>query len=138
MSGLRVGALALVLTSGCAFDLADVAERRRIPITVVTEVAASLTDVPVLVRLDPSRIDYALTKTGGADLRFTDASGTELAHQITRWDPTGTSIVWVKLPGLAAGAVFYLEIGGVEHTVDPVPVWSAYTAVFHFDDDLVD
>jgi concanavalin A-like lectin/glucanase superfamily protein len=138
MSGIRFAAMALVLASGCAFDLAEVAERRRVPITVVTDVTATLTDVPVLVRLDPSRIDYALTKADGADLRFTDASGAELAHEIASWDPAGTSIVWVRLAELAPGTVFYLEHGGLEHSVDPVPLWSSYTGAWHFDDTLAD
>jgi hypothetical protein len=41
----------------------------------------------------------------GADLRFTDVSGqTALAHEFDRWDPTGTSRVWVCVPSLAASS----------------------------------
>jgi hypothetical protein len=137
---MRAVLVLLLASSGCVFELAEVAEQRRIPITTAPEIAADLVDVPVLVRLDPARFDYALTKPEGADLRFVDAGGAELAHDVEAWDPSGTSFVWVKLPVITSGAVttFYLEWGGVERTVDGSQVWSAYTGAWHFDDTLED
>lgn len=39
----------------------------------------------------------------GADLRFTLADGTPLRHQIEKWDVSGTSFVWVKVPSFEQG-----------------------------------
>lgn len=61
---------------------------------------AALTDFPVLVVLDSSRIRYSAT---GADLRFTDNAANPLAYEIETWNPAGTSYVWVKIPAIAAG-----------------------------------
>ena len=61
---------------------------------------SALTDFPVLVVLDGTRIRYSTT---GADLRFTDTSATPLPYEIETWNPAGTSYVWVKVPTIAAG-----------------------------------
>lgn len=69
---------------------------------VLEGVSSSLTDFPVLIKLDSTRIDYGATMANGADLRFTDSSGVLLSHEIERWDSSGSSIVWVKVPNLNA------------------------------------
>src|SRR5262249_36973320 len=67
--------------------------------------STDLVNFPVLVVLDPGRIDYASAKAGGADLRFIDADGTTvLSHEIERWTPGGQSFVWVKVPKLDAAS----------------------------------
>ena len=63
----------------------------------------TLVDFPVLVTIDATAIPgfayNQLAFSSGADLRFTDASGTtELAYEIDKWNPSGTSYVWVKVP----------------------------------------
>ncbi len=59
----------------------------------------TLTDVPILVVLDSSRIDYSKVMNAGEDLRFIDDdSTTVLDYEIETWDETGTSYVWVKVP----------------------------------------
>jgi len=45
--------------------------------------------------------DFRLPR--GGDLRFTDADGKLIPHEIDTWDEGGTSCVWVKVPTLAAG-----------------------------------
>ena len=65
----------------------------------------TLANIPLLVRLDATNVpgfSYSqLAFTNGADLRFTDAAGTtELAYEIEKWDPAGTSLVWVQVPSL--------------------------------------
>ena len=57
----------------------------------------NLADVPVLVTLDATRIDYGQTQNNGEDLRFVDGDGTVLAHEIEEWNEGGTSYVWVKV-----------------------------------------
>src|SRR4051794_27002489 len=44
--------------------------------------AETLVDFPVLVHLDASHIDYAATRADGADLRFVDADGRLLDHEV--------------------------------------------------------
>ena len=69
----------------------------------------TLTNFPVLVAIDGTKIPgFAYSQCAfpnGADLRFTDASGTsELSYEIDTWNPAGTSYVWVRVPSLAAGS----------------------------------
>ena len=58
----------------------------------------NLADFPVLVVLNSGNIDYSKTQDNGADLRFIDADGTMLAHEIETWNESGDSYVWVKIP----------------------------------------
>src|SRR3990167_5742171 len=61
--------------------------------------AENLTNFPVLVKLDSTRIDYANTQDSGQDIRFADSDGTTLlSYEIEKWDETGSSFVWVKVP----------------------------------------
>ncbi|UCD92091.1 MAG: DUF2341 domain-containing protein, partial [Methanobacteriota archaeon] len=58
-----------------------------------------LPDFPVLIKLNDSRIDYTNTQNAGEDIRFVDADGTTvLDHEIERWNESGTSLVWVRVP----------------------------------------
>ncbi len=60
-----------------------------------------LDNFPVLVTLNPERIDYGKTLPGGHDVRFLDADGKHLlAHEVELWKPGGTSYIWVKVPRL--------------------------------------
>src|SRR5262245_38986081 len=60
----------------------------------------ALTDVPILVKLDATGIDYTAAAADGHDLRFVDASGKLLSHEVEAWVPGGESVVWLKLPML--------------------------------------
>jgi hypothetical protein len=71
-------------------------------LTINNEDLDALTGFPLHVSLNSTRIDYGQSPTG-ADLRFEDAVGTPLAYEIERWDPAGTSTVWVRIPMIAAG-----------------------------------
>jgi glucose/arabinose dehydrogenase len=104
----------------------------------------TLVDFPVLVHLDPTRIDYPLARPDGADLRFSDGFGNPLAHEIESWTPGGDSYIWVKLPAVVGGGSadpFYLYYGnpGATRAEDPAAVWSeGYVGVWHLHDDLLD
>ncbi len=75
--------------------------------------AASSTNLinnAVLVKLhasavDAIHIDYSATQNAGQDLRFVDPDGTVLAYEIEKWDESGYSCVWVKVPQIDAGSV---------------------------------
>jgi len=65
----------------------------------------ALADFPALVKLSTaidgfSYADFALEN--GGDLRFLDAGGNLLPHEIDTWDTNGVSTVWVKVPLLTA------------------------------------
>src|SRR5262245_65849727 len=103
----------LILT-GCSFALPDPGEppdpdappsvpTQRIKLTFANAARGEvLDDFPVLVTLNPSRIDYAALQPDGAELRFADGDGTALPYDIARWVPGGHSTVWVRVPTIDA------------------------------------
>ncbi len=100
----------------------------------------AVSEFPVLVLLDASRIDYAKVQPQGRDLRFVSASGTVLAHEVELWNPGGVSVVWVKVPSVAAGSTdqrvhMYYGNPGASSTENAAAVWSnGYVAVWHMGD----
>lgn len=79
--------------------LASWTARRQV---IVEGVASAVTDFPLLLKIDSTKINYANTLALGADLRITDSAGNLLAYEIESWNAAGTSYVWVKVPALAA------------------------------------
>ena len=99
--------------------------------------SAPLSDFPVLVRLSatsPSGFDYADCAADGSDLRFSDADGNVIPHEIEAWDTAGESLVWVKLPEMDAGTTFSMWYGGAAAAADATGTWSAFTGVWHMDE----
>ena len=99
--------------------------------------SAPLENFPVLVRLSatsPSGFDYAACAADGSDLRFSDADGNVIPHEIEAWDTAGESLVWVKLPEMDAGTTFSMWYGGAAAAADATGTWSAYTGVWHMDE----
>lgn len=68
----------------------------------------TLEDFPVLVRISESGIPgfrYSdLCKPDGGDLHFADAAGEILDYEVDTWNTNGVSLVWVKVPALAAAS----------------------------------
>jgi hypothetical protein len=96
----------------------------------------TLTDFPALVRISPaidgfSYSDFALPN--GGDLRFFDAKGNLLSHEIEAWNLGGESTVWVKVPSLNAATVIKAAYGCDEPPAnDPADVWSnGFVGVWH-------
>lgn len=73
---------------------------KRINITFANAWASeNITDFPVLVVLNSTRVNYSLTLDNGEDIRFTDDDeSTILSHEIELWNESGDSFVWVKVP----------------------------------------
>lgn len=67
-----------------------------------TNSGEDLINFPVLIRLDPTVVDFSKILPLGADIRFIDDDGTtELDYEIEFWDDTPGSesaIVWVRVP----------------------------------------
>ncbi len=100
--------------------------------------AENLTNFPVLIKLDSTRIDYAQTQNAGQDIRFTDSDGTtQLSYEIEKWDESGTSIVWVKVPQVDASSAtdyIYMYYGntGAADAQNKTAVWSnSFIGVWH-------
>ena len=98
----------------------------------------TLEDFPVLVRLSAALndFDYSKCAAGGADLRFSDAAGNLIPHEIDTWNPDGESLVWVKVPTFNKNAIIKAHYGcSNPATVNPQDVWSSgYIAVWHLNE----
>jgi len=97
--------------------------------------SVTLTDFPVLIRLSKELNDFRYNNcaANGGDLRFADANGNLLAHEIDTWNPSGTSLVWVKVPSLNSSTMIKAYYGCANPpAVDPKDVWSnGYVGVWH-------
>ena len=113
----------------------------RVPIAVSGYAgAAPLTNFPVLVALSadsPAGFRYSDCAADGSDLRFADADGNLLPHEVDTWNAAGESLVWVGLPVLTNGAAFTMYYGSAH----PGPasaqnLWSlaGYAGVWHLTD----
>jgi hypothetical protein len=121
----------------------DFTRRRKIRFDNLEQ--GALHDFPVLVRLDAGRVDYTCTQDQGQDIRFIDADGvTVLPHEIEKWDDTGVSIVWVKVPEIFGSSNMdfiwmYYGDAGASDLQDPNGVWTeGYEAVYHLNDSFLD
>lgn len=112
--------------------------RQRILLDTSVVVDEGLTDVPVLVRLGPTDVDYGAIAPDGSDVRFFDATGTfAIPFEIEAWKPDDQTDVWVLLPEVPAG-VGTVEIQlGYGDAAEPAAlpsteVWrNDYVAVWH-------
>ncbi|MCA9081376.1 MAG: DUF2341 domain-containing protein, partial [Planctomycetaceae bacterium] len=101
-----------------------------------------LTEFPILVTLDATRIDYSRTHSNGADLRFVDPDGTLLDYEIESWNPNGKSYIWVKVPQIDANSGsdylwMYYDNSAAVDAQNSAGVWSnGYAGVWHLNDDL--
>ena len=102
--------------------------------------AETLSSFPVLLVLNSTNVDYSLTQDDGGDLRFFDGDGAPLAYEIERWDETGNSYVWVRVPQIDIGATdwitMYYSNASVADGEDSSAVWAGtgYRSVYHLDD----
>ena len=109
-------------------------KRVRIDINPVT---TALTNFPLLIKLDSSKINYAHFQAAAQDLRFVDASGNPLSYEIENWNSSGESNVWVKIPTLPASPTvttiwMYYGNGSAIDAQTPTSVWDAnHMGVWH-------
>jgi len=97
--------------------------------------ADDLIGFPVLVILDPTRIDYAAVPDPERGFSFTVPGSSEnLPYEIDTWDPGGRSFVWVRVPAIAAGSTtdtIIMTYGGSLAAADPAGVWTGSELVQH-------
>jgi MSHA biogenesis protein MshQ len=96
----------------------------------------ALVDFPILVVLDPSRIDYGHCQASGADLRFTDNVGALLDYEIEAWKPGDKSYLWIRVPQVPSRASLdiWMVYGNPTATDQQTPprVWDAsFVGVWH-------
>ena len=142
MKKLTISATTLALAATMSFAL----PRKAAEITVSGYTGGStLANFPVLVRISPERIlgfSYADCAADGRDIAFEDAQGNALDREIDTWDPNGESLVWVRMPSMAANTTFRMTYGDANVSAQPPcqtngAVWSAagYVGVWHFGED---
>jgi hypothetical protein len=69
------------------------------------DVAATVTNFPVLVRLDQSAIAFGQTQPDGKDVRFAKPNGRHLRYEIERWDAVARmAAVWVNVDTIYGNA----------------------------------
>ena len=121
---------------GSAVNVAMFSHRARVSFEAYKG-ASALADFPVLVRLSESMVEnfsYG-DLVDGNDLVFTDDSGHILACEVDTWDPDGESLIWVRVPSLAASTQIYMYYGTRSSYGAPCTsatnVWSKYVGVYH-------
>lgn len=135
---------ALLLTapaSATALDTTLFAKKSDITISGYAG-STPLANFPVLVRLaanSPDGFDYADCAADGSDLRFADANGDLIPHEIDTWKTDGTSLVWVQVPALSGTATTFTMYYGTDDVsalpaVTESDVWTGanFNAVWHF------
>ncbi len=138
MKRLLIGLL-LVATSAFATGspLSNCTHKARIGVVGYMG-SETLANVPVLVRISESISGFMYADCGvdGAGLVFCDETETTIyPHEIDEWNPGGESLVWVRLPELAAGTAFRMGWGGTAAAPDSHAVWSDYAGVWHMNED---
>lgn len=103
--------------------------------------SSTLTNFPLLVRISTDRLPGFNASTAGENgmsVRFADAEGTLLNHEIDEFHADGDSLYWVSVPYLKSGTkltVFWDPFPSAElPEVSPSAVWDCadYVAVWHF------
>ena len=102
----------------------------------------ALEGFPVLVRISagsPSGFAYSQLQSPstGADLVFLDMEGNGLPFEIDTWNPSGESLVWVRLPAMRNGARFAMCWGSSTSgkAVCADNPWDDYVGVWHMNED---
>ena len=109
--------------------------------TVAGYNGSALSGFPVLVRIQngsPSGFSYddLKSKSTGADIAFVDMSGNGLPFEIDTWDPSGESLIWVKLPSMQNGTEFVMCWGSETSgkTVCGDNPFAGYYGVWHMNE----
>jgi formylglycine-generating enzyme required for sulfatase activity len=105
-----------------------------------TKVNETLTDFPILVKLDIDNFNFDNCRPNGWDLRFYDAGGNLLSYQRERHDFTAKRAeYWVKVPSISSSqnTIITLEYGNLTAPdgADPANVWdNDYVSVWHLNE----
>jgi len=101
----------------------------------------ALENFPVLVRLSTAIDGFdASSVRDPAEIRFADANGNLIPHEIDTWDPDGESTIWVSVPSLSGTDTSFTMCWSPAHgttpqtALTPSRVWTqaGYLGVWHF------
>jgi hypothetical protein len=105
--------------------------------------STALTNFPVLINRTTDTDLAARALDSGNDVAFFDGAGTQLDHEIEKFDgATGELVAWVRIPSLSATAntTIYLAYGKADDSqlhYNATSVWeSSYKGVWHGQSDL--
>ena len=111
-----------------------------------TDGTSTLTNFPVLLRLDKSNVgfDYAEIRQArdAGELSFADNTGAYLPYEIDTWNENGESLIWVRLNELSPlGATISMYWGlrdgySVEPN-NPQAVWTDFAGVWHMNEEIL-
>ncbi len=104
--------------------------QKRTKINFTNASRGALTDFPIAVYLNSSRVTYGDFSANGNDIRFVDADGvTLLNYEIERWNTSGTSTIWVKVPNVASSNTDYVYMyygnSGASAVATTTGVWDS-------------
>lgn len=121
-------------TSDCGVEWWDCDFSRRLRLSLGPDVPGVAAAMPLLVSLTPGRWDSSTAQPQGQDLRFVDADGALVPHEIESVGPT--TLVWIRWPGVDATAVtVYWGNPDAPDGQAPASVWQdGHEAVWHMAD----
>ena len=146
---MRALSTALALATACSFDGSGKQPEPGIPDLTRRELSfespqnGGVDNVPVLLALDSTRIEYESVADPKRNLVFIDPdAGRELPFDIERWDPAGQSFIWVRVPrvdGGSSGDRISMQYGpGITSGgPDPTAVWADHVGVWHLNGPLL-
>lgn len=102
--------------------------------------AGTLTNFPALVRLSSAITGFDASTVNPSEIRFTDANGNMIPHEVDTWTTDGESTIWVSIPILSgkdtAITMYWKPANGVtqQAALTPSRVWTqaGYLGVWHF------
>ncbi len=125
-----------------AIALAKSGYKRKMTMTAMGyDGEGTLAHFPVLVRLNSSIPGFdATTVSDPSEIRFTDAAGNIIPHEVDTWDSSNESTIWVSLPSLSstntAFTMYWMPVLGVtqQAALTSSRVWTdaGYLGVWHF------
>lgn len=117
----------LVSTDGSVVAWAKPDALSRQTVTVDNDTRTDMTGVPVRVRVETPDVDASTLAVHSAD-------GRRVPHEVETWQPGGTSVLWVRVPRVAAtsSTTLWVYLGGEAVENDPTAVWGEdYELVEH-------
>ena len=97
----------------------------------------ALANFPVLVKLSSSAVSgFSYSDCAQNSIRFFDASGNLLPHEIDYWNPSGESFIWVSVPTLSGSSTKIMMCYGgsgssFSSSSDNVWALADYKSVWH-------
>jgi hypothetical protein len=100
-------------------------------------VRESIAAFPLLVRLNTTNFNFGEARPDGADIRFLDSSGNDLAYEIERWDVSkAMAEIWVLVPRVMGNSrnnavLMYWGNQLSASTSSGSSVFGSFSCVFH-------